>query len=193
MGQYYTPILVNFANKDKIKTFLCYDYNNGAKLMEHSYLGNSFVEVVVKQLINKPQNMAWVGDYAEVEDVEREDQKQWVEKFIKFRSEEEKYYKKPRIGVMENSFNLCFINHTLKEYFYMSDYAMANNNYGWIIHPLPLLTAIGNGKGGGDYRGTNTNLVGRWACNLIEVKTWIDEKKYPDYKNITSIINFKEG
>jgi hypothetical protein len=37
------------------------------------------------------------------------------------------------------------------------------------IHPLPLLTCEGNGRGGGDYYGEDTNnLVGSWARNIIE-------------------------
>lgn len=31
------------------------------------------------------------------------------------------------------------------------------------INPLPLLLALGNGLGGGDYRGVNEYLVGSWA------------------------------
>ena len=42
---------------------------------------------------------------------------------------------------------------------------------GWQIHPLPLLTAEGNGRGGGDYHGTNMEMVGAWArCRLGLVK-----------------------
>ena len=33
----------------------------------------------------------------------------------------------------------------------------------WQIHPLPLLCADGNGRGGGDYNGINENMVGIWA------------------------------
>ena len=44
MGQYYTPIIIRGNSKS---TYLCYDYDNGAKLMEHSYFGNGFVETVL--------------------------------------------------------------------------------------------------------------------------------------------------
>lgn len=47
---------------------------------------------------------------------------------------------------------------------------MRSNNCGWRIHPLPLLTAIGNGLGGGDYYGINTDDVGTWAWNEISVE-----------------------
>jgi hypothetical protein len=37
-------------------------------------------------------------------------------------------------------------------------------------HPLPLLTAEGNGRGGGDYRGESP-LIGSWARDVISVET----------------------
>jgi hypothetical protein len=40
-----------------------------------------------------------------------------------------------------------------------------------LIHPLPLLTAEGNNRGGGDYFGTNMSLVGSWARDFISVRT----------------------
>jgi hypothetical protein len=39
------------------------------------------------------------------------------------------------------------------------------------IHPLPLLTAEGNGAGGGDYRGDNEILCGDWARDVISIET----------------------
>ena len=40
---------------------------------------------------------------------------------------------------------------------------------GWVPHPLPLLTAMGNGQGGGDYRGVNMDKIGCWAGDLLHV------------------------
>lgn len=37
----------------------------------------------------------------------------------------------------------------------------------FILHPLPLLTCLGNGKGGGDYRGTCMEWVGAWAFHVL--------------------------
>ena len=39
----------------------------------------------------------------------------------------------------------------------------------WIIHPLPLLTCEGNGRGGGDFRGNGRDLIGRWSRDKIGV------------------------
>ena len=35
---------------------------------------------------------------------------------------------------------------------------------------LPLLTAIGNGEGGGDYYGENMSEIGAWAWNVLSVE-----------------------
>lgn len=51
------------------------------------------------------------------------------------------------------------VNHTKKIYLNCDDYKLRSNNCGWVIHPLPLLTAIGNGLGGGDYYGINIKLA----------------------------------
>ena len=46
---------------------------------------------------------------------------------------------------------------------------------GWAIHPLPLLTCEGNGRGGGDFyvnaerKQGNVSLIGTWARNRIGV------------------------
>ena len=45
---------------------------------------------------------------------------------------------------------------------------------GFVPHPLPLLTAVGNGLGGGDYHGINEEKVGSWAFDLLEV---VDHEK----------------
>lgn len=41
----------------------------------------------------------------------------------------------------------------------------------WKIHPLPLLTCEGNGTAGGDFRGDEKGLVGRWARDVITVRS----------------------
>jgi hypothetical protein len=38
------------------------------------------------------------------------------------------------------------------------------------INPLPLLTAEGNGRGGGDFGGTDEDKVGSWARDVISVE-----------------------
>jgi hypothetical protein len=57
------------------------------------------------------------------------------------------------------------INHTKKEYVKVPAYEKDK----WIIHPLPILLADGNGRGGGDYYGKNNSLAGTWKFDLISV------------------------
>ena len=49
------------------------------------------------------------------------------------------------------------------------------NRAGYKVHPLPLLTCEGNGRGGGDYRPEDHPLIGIWARDVISV-----EKEKPD-------------
>lgn len=200
MGQYYTPILFKGNTK---KAFLSHQFDNGLKLMEHSYIGNSFTESIVKYMFETGGSfrLAWVGDYAD-EFMEKEEKmpnpnyysdskyKDLYQKYIKYeQSETKKYFTPPRVNRMENSSQLVFVNHTKKEFVDMEHYCDENkcDKWGCKIHPLPLLTAIGNGYGGGDYRGstvTDINYVGTWAGDEIEVVCWFDnrEKNYTEIK-----------
>ena len=48
MGQYYKPICLD--NELQEQWVYSHDYDNGLKLMEHSYIGNSFVGIVERLL-----------------------------------------------------------------------------------------------------------------------------------------------
>lgn len=52
-----------------------------------------------------------------------------------------------------------------------------------ILHPLPLLTAIGNGQGGGDYYGINQSVVGKWFWDELSISTSAPEE-YEGFKII---------
>jgi hypothetical protein len=45
----------------------------------------------------------------------------------------------------------------------------------YYVHPLPLLVAEGNGRGGGDYYGHNQELCGTWARDIISVENSIPD------------------
>ena len=66
MGQYYKPI-----NLTKKQWLYSHDYHNGLKLMEHSYIGNSFMQII-EQLLSPTGSwhkdpIVWAGDYADKE------------------------------------------------------------------------------------------------------------------------------
>lgn len=192
MGQYYTAVLKD--ENGKLKGY----YDFGLKLMEHSYFMNSYVNTICNKIFNKPHNVAWVGDYAEEEN-----------EFTDYERNRKAYHQVKHTN--KNFMHCLLINHTKKQVLDLTDYY--NNsiiNYyekgrrdNWVIHPLPLLTAFGNGSAGGDYRGEkaiNKDKVGIWAGDLIEIKPYNDDYKwdyenkiykYKDYENI--MILFDEG
>jgi hypothetical protein len=63
------------------------------------------------------------------------------------------------------------LNHDTKEF--VDKRKMPKDKDGWRIHPLPLLTADGNSRGGGDYREGHTDFdkVGIWKRNRISIET----------------------
>jgi len=73
MGQYYRPLLFN-ADKENctrdslIASFYTWDYDSGAKLMEHSWVRNRLVCAVLCKIkeLGKAR-VVWAGDYADDE------------------------------------------------------------------------------------------------------------------------------
>lgn len=193
MGQYYHSVLQN--KEGKFKSY----YAFGLKLMEHSYFFNHYVNSICLKLLNKPQKVAWVGDYAESEELDQ---------FVKYR---QNHGREIKVGTKKNFMQHLLINHTQKQFIDLTDYYNENiSNYyiknrkdNWVIHPLPLLTAVGNGLGGGDYYGDkaiNKDMVGIWAGDLIEVTPYNEDYKwnhetkkyqYKDYEKLNVI--FDEG
>ena len=80
MGQYYR-IFICEEDGSNPRVYSSHDHgNNGAKLMEHSYYGNRFVEAALSQLVNtyrhsQPLRVWWVGDYAIEDDIPEEKKK----------------------------------------------------------------------------------------------------------------------
>lgn len=62
MGQYYMPTLI--STDGSVRTLYSHDYENGLKLMEHSYVGNNFVNAVLTLIWENPLRLAWIGDYS---------------------------------------------------------------------------------------------------------------------------------
>ena len=162
MGQYYR---IYAEQKDgTAKVFSSYDYGNGAKLMEHSYYGNSFVQAICATILNNPHRVWWVGDYADEPDDFEEDCKYVYAEAWKAeeceKTEEKFDFHAP----------LYLIDHTEEIYIDLQACRELNEDrWGFAIHPLPLLTAVGNGRGGGDYHGINMDYVGFLAGDLFEI------------------------
>lgn len=199
MGQYYMPTLID--DNGKVSCLYSHDYNNGLKLMEHSWLGNAFVNAVCTQLWKRPQNVAWIGDYSNYYNGDVWEKKMpniidyahlyesvWVHEDYKIRPEVEKIVNEK--GFSYNGLSCYIVNHTTNQYINLADYYNENryfpellydknNTDPWCIHPLPLLTACGNDRGFGDFHDGNRGyeLVGTWAFDTIELT---DEDNFPD-------------
>ena len=194
MGQYYRCIFLTEKNKP-IASVSSYDFGGGAKLMEHSWLKNSFVRFVERQLMVTPQRVVWGGDYAdheepstltpmEIKSLVDEDSDYWNAEKLKAEGVN-LYSLADTIGRITYSESVkskyehdyrevapltakYLINHDKKQF--VDKTKTPKDAEGWQVHPLPLLTCEGNGRGGGDFRG-ESDLIGLWARNRISVAT----------------------
>jgi hypothetical protein len=175
VGQYFKPILLA-ENKKSVKSWMySHEYDNGLKLMEHSYIGNHFVSSFETLIKNNPQRVVWAGDYAD----ECKGRKTNLYNRCK---DLNKANPTERVSVTETRY---IVNHSKKEFVDKFNVPEIATWKGTKIHPLPLLTCEGNGMGGGDFRGEN-KFVGTWARDIISVES----KKPQGYAEINP--NFAE-
>lgn len=197
MGQYYKPTII--YQDGSIASIYSHAYGNGSKLMEHSWIGNDFVNAVYSRILRRPRRIAWIGDYShdEYETCEEAYTKHYSrEDFMKcynhaWGDEEEnenippsKYTPKDLNLINERTKGMYLINHDRKEYLDLGSYiercAVKEGSWeGYCVNPLPLLTACGNGRGGGDFYRNDTNIgyenVGIWAFDELELTSVIPD------------------
>jgi len=156
MGQYYHPI--NLTRKTYMYS---HHYDNGLKLMEHSWVGNNFVNTfLVHNLIGHICSIVWSWDYADSEpETITDTDKEWQNLYS-------------IIETVENPETItdpdpiyAVINMTRSEYVLIPK---ATDDYQ--IHPIPLLTCEGNNRWGWDFYTDGRNsgdytLIGKWARN----------------------------
>lgn len=181
MGQYYRQALLQdgkvtiyesqYARKGR-NSWCNYEKYNGLKLMEHSWLLNPFMINMTRALYNHRGRLVWCGDYAD----EQGDFKNvhWTE-YKKIYNKQNDNRDLPVLKGKRGKFSYkhkYLVNHTHKCYLDFDLYiSKCKDKDGWCVHPLSLLTAIGNGRGGGDY-GTeypDSYVVGMWAGDELEV------------------------
>lgn len=125
--------------------------------MEHSYINNNFVDVVIREMLDAPKRLVWAGDYA--------DDEPGGETLYSLVGQVH-YAPMELTAVYPEALPVRWVlNHDSRTY--VDLHAVPDTDWG-AIHPLPLLTAEGNGRGGGDFRGENP-YVGQWARDLIQV------------------------
>ena len=213
MGQYYRGVILSKytsrAKKIIVKQSFCpYSHNNGAKLMEHSYVGNWYVKEYEKALAEEFYGypFVWVGDYA----VNKFDTDVYSKacdfidkataknaKVLGYRKQKNRFGFADfvRNGEVKNEKELTFatpydeLMSTTYEYIVNLDKKMFVRipKKTDVIHPLPLLCASGNGEGGGDYEGTNMELIGSWAYDRIGVAN-----ELPKSIKTELVVEFKE-
>lgn len=179
MGQYYMPISI-----DKMQSVYSHDYDNGLKLMEHSWIGNNFVNVV-ENLIAKDgawhgDKIVWAGDYADSEpnsDPESEENLYVMCHDDKIRPDENKTEYRYLVNLDTQEF-VDMTKIPITDTYTDDD----GNTIEYRIHPLPLLTCEGNGRGGGDFHGEDPgDLIGTWARNRVIVQ---NEKPNIEYSEL---------
>lgn len=184
MGQYYMPAIIH--DDGRIESLYSHAFSSGLKLMEHSWIGNDFVNAVYSEICKNPKKIAWLGDYSNDftdNDGEAYHEGMTLEEFSKYYDAvwgEEVQHLGPTDMVAGSDSILdmdtrgtYLVNHTKRVFLDMGLYTKrATTPDGWCVNPLPLLTACGNGRGGGDFRDSGNSRGGRdigtWAFDKLE-------------------------
>ena len=193
MGQYYTPIILKEDKKTPIGFAYSHDFGSGLKLMEHSWMKNDFVGFI-ESLLKRgmpfhKSSIVWAGDYADEEPFESIP-KQVIDSLVvsgydlaglqkdganlQSIAEHSAPKLRPNTHKIEDfkihkaSETRYLVNHDKKQF--VDKTKVPTDSDGWKIHPLPLLTCEGNGRGGGDFRG-ESDLVGSWARDTISIES----------------------
>jgi hypothetical protein len=192
MGQYFTPVILKEDKKTPIGFAYSHDFGSGLKLMEHSWAKNDFVgfiESLLKRgMAFHKTPIVWAGDYADEEPFESIP-KEVIDMLVAQGYTLEELQKNganiqsiaecsaPKLRpnthkiedfkILKANETRYLVNHDKKEF--VDKTKTPKDNDGWQIHPLPLLTCEGNGRGGGDFH-KGGDVVGRWARDIISVE-----------------------
>ena len=172
MGQYYKIVFKHnggnvVVNDRKIegKGYIL------AKLLEHSWLGCDIADAVAYEMYKNPMRLAWVGDYADDGNEVGVATNGDISYGGVWGNDDSKHAFPSHKKDFDYS-GKWLVNHDAKIAMSFDKYiAESETKYGTIA-PFPLLTAIGNNRGGGDYYDDNTcyDEVGTWAWNNISIE-----------------------
>jgi hypothetical protein len=180
MGQYYEAVILASADAGVILAWLsALSFCSGQKLMEHSYMDNPFM-AAVEHLLSPmgrfyKSRLVWAGDYADREPDSDKNLFHMVDK-----RHEIGYV----TGVKAAPYYRYIVNHSKRLY-------VDKSRCVGTVHPLSLLTADGSGRGGGDYEGSNEDLIGTWARDVISMETHLPLADGLDYCELTCEFKFK--
>ena len=181
MGQYYRVITRNSNRNTVFDRDIKGDPDYvGAKLMEHSWWENRFCKALAATIVDNPMRVCWCGDYAEDEECQQLGFA-YSDVWGDVRCEE--------IAPSPKGFSLdnykYLVNHDKKQYVDLTKYRKAaTDKVGWCVFPVSILTALGNGRGGGDYH-REDELVGSWAFDTIEITS--DSAKIEGFNEIEPV------
>jgi hypothetical protein len=176
MGAYYKAVCVS-----KNETIDTWSVDSGAKMMEHSYIGGSYLNLVLHNIEKgawKNEPIVWACDY--------DDSTEFKDCY---EGSNEITFNDNTLETVKNQFfdNVIILNNTKKEYIDLLEYQM---NYvfreEYITHPFSLLTSsVNTAQGGGDYYPENTDRS-RWAGDKFSIIR--DKHAIPfDYENISHV------
>lgn len=202
MGQYF-----KFVNFDKKEMISPYDYDNLAKVMEHSYQGNKFLAAAEKLIRTdwKGDRVLYIGDYVDEyynEPKFRDVLSQLVKEvkqanLFEEETDENLYFvkfKEIKIEINEKDFTPTryIYNTKTQEYIDLKKQPIQWSGYdegkiyGTKIHPLSILLCASNGAGG-SYYGKNMKYVGHWVNSSKGIK--FSDKIPKAYKELSVIFD----
>lgn len=162
MGQYYKVITKRNGKFKMYNRDVDGDYTM-AKIMEHSWWLNDFCRAFAETIVDKPTKVCWCGDYADEDECEA----------LGFKYEQV-WGNRKGCGIKSTGFSMSSVKYLVNNdkglYVDLKKYYKKSLNDGWCIFPISILTALGNGRGGGDYHencATCYDLVGTWAFDEI--------------------------
>lgn len=192
MGQYYKLIVKDDKGIRYNDRNVAGEGYVMAKLLEHSWIGNVLCDSVSNHIYNHEDGirLIWCGDYAENAEIVALTKGKANYKKVWGCGETDptgKHFTLERCAAFSYA-GKFLVNHDDKTYLSFDEYVKTNGNDGWCIYPVSLLTAVGNGRGGGDYHEGNIGFehVGTWAWKRIGI---VDEVP-SGYEKV--VINFKE-
>lgn len=195
MGQYYIAVFAAAGGDDFGSNIVAVGdaglWNNGVKLMEHSWHGNAFMNAMTSYLLREPRHVVWAGDYA---DAESNSDINLYSIGCTAMDDEQDLGLTPTPDAFHDGDTAAadlaeaqqvrwLLNHSKQQYVDLfalplsSVFTTAEGEvFEYRVHPLSLLVADGNGRGGGDYGDEyeGISLVGAWARDLIGVSSETD-------------------
>ena len=186
MGQYYKPLLI--TPDGRVLVLSPHEFSSFSKLTEHSWISNPFVNAVFSLIYDSGKRVAWIGDYSEQEydtcgeaytkalpfdEFHKYKEAAWGENTDGLPS---KLFSARDLNILNsNTKGMFLVNNDKRLYIDMAAYISENTTKGgtwdgWCVNPLPILTACGNGRGGGDFHsgGEGYDDVGIWAFDCLE-------------------------